>query len=137
MIHPLRSLRGFRFITPALVVAVALFLIIPACGDDSNPYDTGGNGGGPFNGTISLSGSSFSPANATIKAGESVTWVWNGGSHTVTNGTDPNLPETRLFDEPQKSSGSFTYTFATPGSYPYFCRVHFTMGMKGTITVTN
>lgn len=134
MIHPLRSLRGVCFTMPALFVAVAMFLIVPACGDD-NPTDTGG--GGAFNGTISLSGSSFSPANATIKAGESVTWVWNGGSHTVTNGTDPNLPETRLFDEPQKSSGSFTYTFTTPGSYPYFCRVHFTMGMKGTITVTN
>ncbi len=133
MIHRLRSLRGVRFTMPALIVALAMFLIVPACGDD-NPTDTGG---GAFDGTITLSGTSFSPSSATIKAGESVTWVWSGGTHSVTNGTDPNLPETRLFDEGPKSSGSFTFTFNTPGTYPFFCRPHFTMGMKGTITVTN
>ncbi len=131
MIHPLRS-RTPRFLTPALLIA-SLAFAVASCGDDSS--GPGDGGGGPFNGTISISGTSFSPANATINVGESVTWVWNGGTHSVTHGTDPNLPETRLFDEGPKSSGSFTFTFNTPGSYPYFCRPHFSMGMKGTITV--
>ena len=135
MIHPLRSLPRFRLVTPALLAAVSLFLMIGSCGGNDDPYGDGGGGGGTFNGTISLSGSTFSPKHATINAGESVTWVWNGGTHTVTHGTDPNLPETRLFDDGPKSSGSFTYTFNTPGTYPYFCRQHYSMNMKGTVTV--
>lgn len=130
MIHPLRP-RWLRRALP-LVMSAALFILIPACGDDdpANPGDDG-----EFNGTITISGTSFSPRNVTIKVNETVTWVWSGGTHSVTHGTDPNVSETRLFDEGPKSTGSFTFAFDAPGSYPYFCRPHFTMGMTGTITV--
>jgi len=113
------------------VVASALFLMIPACGDDDDPYDPGPGGAN----TVAVQASSFSPANLTIKANESVTWQFNGGPHTVTEGTSPGNPPVPLFNSGDQSSGTFVFTFVTPGTYDYFCNFHFSMGMTGTITV--
>jgi len=40
-------------------------------------------------------------------------------------------------DNPPLSSGGATYehTFAQAGTFPYYCSVHFSLGMTGTITV--
>jgi len=116
------------------VVVVALGLAT-ACGSDST-----GPGGEPvpFNGTITVQNTSFSPASVTVAVGDSVTWRWAGGSHSVTQGTTPDASQdpTRLFDSGVKSSGTFGYRFSSAGSVPYFCRPHFASGMKGTVTVT-
>ncbi len=132
MIRSLRASSRFRRLVPGLTVA-ALFLMIPSCGDDDPTYpdDTGGS----FNGTVQVNASSFSPRSATIKANETVTWQFNGGPHTVTEGTAVGNPPTPLFDSGQRSSGTFTFTFDTPGTYNYICEIHVGMGMTGTITV--
>ena len=121
-----------RFATLALSIAIAIPLGLAACGDDDDPYDPGNGGGGN---TISVGGTSFSPANMTISVNETVTWTFNGGPHTVTQGTAPGNPPTPLFDSGNRSSGTFSFTFDAPGTYDYFCEVHFAMGMTGTITV--
>jgi len=116
----------------AIIVALGL---ATACGSD--PADTDENPG-PFTGTITVQSNSFSPASVTIAVGDSVTWRWADGSHSVTQGTTPDASQdpARLFDSGVRSSGTFGHRFTSAGTVPYFCRVHFYMGMNGTITVT-
>lgn len=72
----------------------------------------------------------------TITAGDTVIWTWSGSApHSVT-ADDP-----ASFDDPPgswKISGTFSYTFNTPGSYAYYCRLHGApggVGMSGTVVV--
>jgi plastocyanin len=117
---------------PSLCIAVAFCIALASCGDDS-PTDGGDDG--TFTGTIHIRDFSFSPRNVTISVGDSVTWRWEGSnSHSVTNGTDPATGG-NLFDHGPKQTGTFGYRFNNSGSFPYFCRPHFSMGMTGTITV--
>jgi plastocyanin len=117
------------------VLTASLGLFSPACSDDDStgPPDDGGT----FNGTIRVLDNRFSPASVTIAAGDSVTWRWEGSNfHTVTHGTNPTTPAVKLFDSsPAKASGTFGYRFDDPGTYPYYCDPHRTMGMTGTVTV--
>lgn len=122
-----------RFATLALFcIAIAIPLAFAACGDDDPAYPGGGGNG---TNTINVLASSFSPNNLTISVNETVTWQFNGGPHTVTQGTSPGNPPAPEFDSGNRSSGTFTRTFDTPGTYTYFCAIHFGMGMTGTITV--
>lgn len=84
---------------------------------------------------VSASGTSFSPANFTITVGDAVRWTASG-SHTVTSGTGSAAANAGdLFDQALNNGQTFTYTFSTVGSFPYFCRPHEGAGMKGTVTV--
>lgn len=59
---------------------------------------------------------SFSPSNVTVPAGTTVTWIWGGAAfHDVTG---PGFGSTT------KESGTYSFTFATPGTYNYTCTVH-------------
>lgn len=71
----------------------------------------------------------------TITAGDAVLWTWTGSApHSVT--ADDNS-----FDDPTgsfKTSGTFSHTFNTPGTYAYYCRVHGApdgLGMHGVVVV--
>lgn len=58
----------------------------------------------------------FQPANVTVPAGTTVTWVWGGAAfHDVTG---PGFGSTT------KESGTYSFTFNTPGTYNYNCTVH-------------
>jgi plastocyanin len=89
-------------------------------------------GGTEVKGTI---GNAFEPAKLEIKAGDTVTWTLDG-AHSVTGGTDgTGKPDPA---SPMKSEiGVPTYkaTFDKPGTYPYYCFPHFSVGMKGEIVV--
>ena len=75
----------------------------------------------------------FSPANITIEAGDTVEWTVTGSIHTTTSGS-PNA-QTALWDtEFLKPGESFSRTFNQVGEFPYFCRVQGSF-MSGTITV--
>jgi plastocyanin len=123
-----------------LVLASLLAALAPgtlACGksDSGSTTDTG-----PFKGTIHIVDNAFSPASVTVAVGDSVTWRWEGShQHTVTQGTTPDASQDpgRLFDSGLKTSGTFGYRFQSAGTFPYFCRVHFSAGMKGTVKVTS
>jgi plastocyanin len=71
----------------------------------------------------------------TITAGDTVVWTWEGVlDHSVTaddNSFDSNPGS-------WQASGTYQFTFNTPGTYEYFCRVHSgpTVNlMNGTIIV--
>ncbi len=83
-------------------------------------------------------GFTFQPSVVTIQVGDAVRWVRASGIHTITSGTgfaDPNVAF--FFDEPfDFVDPEFIYTFEdTAGTYPYFCRPHEVLGMKGTVIV--
>jgi plastocyanin/mono/diheme cytochrome c family protein len=75
-------------------------------------------------------------SNLTIKAGTTVVWVNNtqgGIPHNVVSGSGgtPNnkFPTSPIFSP----GGQYSYTFTTPGEYPYYCGIH--PAMIGWITV--
>ncbi|MEW5990362.1 MAG: plastocyanin/azurin family copper-binding protein [Chloroflexota bacterium] len=74
----------------------------------------------------------------TVAVGDQVTWVASGDPHTVTSGT-PGAVDDRFPDRPASegflfAGNTFTTTFSSPGTFPYFCEVHFET-MTGTIVV--
>ena len=85
----------------------------------------------------------FSPANLTIAVGDTVRWVWGSGGHSVVSGTNGSAnnkfcsPSNTGCDSPPLSNSGATYehTFTQAGTFPYYCSVHFTLGMTGTIKV--
>ncbi len=83
-------------------------------------------------------GLTFQPQNVTIQVGDTVQWVWNDGSHTVTSGSGPFDPNAgslfnMMFDVTHQSP---SYTFnGSPGLYPYHCIPHFFLGMTASVTV--
>ena len=91
------------------------------------------------NAVVELAGFSFQPSSVTIDLGESVTWVnIDGEVHSTTNGTgfdDPDYGLIRSFWFFNGPDETFTYTFDSPGDFPYFCIPHFFLGMTGTVTV--
>jgi plastocyanin len=71
---------------------------------------------------------SFTPQQITVKAGTTVVWT-NGDDipHTVTSTT--GIFKSKVLDTDDK----FSFTFTTPGTFPYFCALH--PHMTGTIVV--
>jgi plastocyanin len=84
---------------------------------------------------VFVSGTAFNPAVITLNPGDQVRWTVSG-SHTITSGLSPTDPLVGdLFDETVGNGSIYTATFNEIGSIPYFCRIHFAMGMTGTINV--
>jgi hypothetical protein len=71
--------------------------------------------------------------------GESVLWQWVDGVHTVTSGTDNSDPDAgTLFDQPSSSGAQqFTFAFTATGTFPFFCRPHDFLQMKGVVIVSS
>ncbi len=67
----------------------------------------------------------YQPALLTVVAGQTVTWRNSGlGPHTVTS-------DAGQFDSGAlQAGGTFSYTFAAPGTYAYSCTIHPTMHGK-------
>ncbi len=87
--------------------------------------------------TVTLQGTTFSPKDLTINAGETVQWNNTGGVHNV-NGSQqsfPDNPESFTSGAPSGTAWNYSFTFNTPGFYDYQCDVHASMGMVGTVTV--
>ena len=88
---------------------------------------------------------SFAPANLTINLGDTVTWVWKGGTHTVYSSTG-GLPN-GIFDSGTATStvgtqysvtfdAAFVSANPVPGNvYEYICTIHSSLGQDGTVTV--
>lgn len=84
--------------------------------------------------TVTIVDSAFQPAELTVPAGTTITWVHQGRlTHTVT-ANDGSFNSGNL-----RNGDTFSFTFSEAGSYPYYCRFHGSpggFGMAGTITVT-
>jgi plastocyanin len=80
------------------------------------------------NPTVTIKDDAFSPAQLTISAGQTVTFVnQDDDAHTVTSSAGD-------FDSKGlDTSGVWRHTFSKPGTYKYFCELH--PFMKATIVV--
>jgi plastocyanin len=139
-------MKKLGIVLTALVVAT-----VAACSSTTSPTPSGTSGAtsGGTSGTtgdaaaaantITVGGTSnaFSPSTLSVKVGDTVTWTWAGGAHTVTSGAACKTDGMFGTDGIQSAVGStFTHTFATAGTFEYFCEPHCaSAGMKGTIVV--
>jgi plastocyanin len=96
--------------------------------------------------TMGPSSDTFNPPSVTINQGDTVTWT-NGSStlaHTSTSGTDPGGTGTAngLWNSSNVAAHStFSFTFNSSsfpaGNYPYYCIIHQTFLMTGSVTVAS
>src|SRR5947209_1106227 len=74
----------------------------------------------------------FMPSTVTIHPGDTVQWTWSSSGHSTTSGT-PCTPN-GLWDSGIQNQGhTFSRTFNTVGSFPYFCTPHCDFGMTGMV----
>ena len=84
----------------------------------------------PATADVKIDNFSFGPASVTVAVGTTVTWTNRDDiPHTVVSTDDPKAFKSKVLDTDEK----FSYTFAKPGTYPYFCSVH--PKMTGTVVV--
>ena len=124
-------MRHRRLLATAIVLAAAL----TACGGSAdstygsgpttNPGTTnpGGSTGSSTNNVV-IADQAFNPGTVNVSVGTAVTWQWkdcpsDGGSN-IASAT--------------QSSGTFSRTFTTAGTYKYHCVIHGS-AMSGQVTV--
>ena len=95
-------MRKILLFATALVVSPAV-----AFADDAAPT------------VVKIHNMKFNPATLTVAAGSKVTWVNEDESpHTVTD--KGKVFRSAALD----TKDSFSYTFAAPGEFTYFCTIH-------------
>ena len=85
---------------------------------------------------VSIVDFAFNPPTVTVPVGATVTWVNNGQApHTTTSGTPGAANAGAIWDSGTLQSGqSFSFTFTSAGTFPYFCRIH-PQQMQASVTV--
>ncbi|HSH23161.1 MAG TPA: cupredoxin family copper-binding protein [Acidimicrobiales bacterium] len=118
----------WRTVAVGMLVSAAV-----ACGGGGG---TGGEASAPAagpsssGGAVSIAGFKFVPSDVEVTAGTEVVWTNDDPvAHTVQDNGE-------LFPEsPELAKGeTFSFTYDTPGTYPYICGIH--PYMKGTVTVS-
>lgn len=87
----------------------------------------------------------FQPSSVTIHVGDTVMWTWDFGGHTVTSGSSCSAPDNKFCSpsniadcsaSPTSNAGAtYSHTFTSAGTFPYFCIPHCQMGMTGAVIV--
>jgi plastocyanin len=133
---PLAARRLPHLIALALAVALLGVLLLLAAGRPAAAQGQAANA--EVDGTAA---NKWEPANVTIRPGGTVTFKISGAPpHPVVSGTPPNGDDKFdasdcTQDKMARVGDSCTVKVARAGTYPYFCQVHFSLGMTGTITV--
>ncbi|MFQ5713990.1 MAG: plastocyanin/azurin family copper-binding protein [Candidatus Scalinduaceae bacterium] len=117
------------------IVVLLIIFSFYGCGiaDQTNSDSSTTPSPGATTHTVEMRSYEFVPSSLTINQGDSVKWVLIEDYHSSTSGTDGE-PD-GIWDSTTLMRGSFTYTFNSTGTFPYFCSTHFEVGMTGTITV--
>lgn len=112
-------------------LVAALLLLASGCGDPKTPTEPDG---GPQEHLVTVSDFQFTPARMEIHPGDTVTWRNAGGFHNVV-ADDGSFRCAESCagagGDPSTVLWSFTRTFATAGSVPYYCEVHGGSGGRG------
>ena len=126
-------------------VALALALVLTACGGGGNTGagggNTGGNAGGAGGATTLNVGTDtgtelkFDPTTVTAAANQEVTLVFTNKSTSVPHNLTFQEGITAKTDPNVAAGQSETLSFTTPGAgtYKFVCTLH--PGMEGTLTV--
>jgi plastocyanin len=131
----MRNLSVSKINLVAGIILISILMISNSC-SKSNAYNTpntgntGGTGGtgGPGANQVFIQGMAFNPASITVTAGTTITWTNKDAvAHTVTS-------DSNAFNSGTVASGAtFSFTFATAGSYSYHCAIH--PSMVASVTV--
>ena len=140
-------LSGTRRIRSVLVAVAALGMVILAsCSSSAGSGSPSTGSAGATGPTVTVKSLMFMPRTLHITTGTTVTWVNDEPiTHTITSGRVSSVDKTTglrsgqhpdgRFDKKLPGRGdSFSYTFTKPGTYPYFCDIHF--GMNAQVVVT-
>jgi plastocyanin len=76
---------------------------------------------------VTISNNLFTPPDIQVSPGTTVTWTWSQDASTH------NVTFNDGIGSGDKTSGIFTRTFSSTGTFPYSCTIH--PGMTGTVTV--
>jgi plastocyanin len=79
--------------------------------------------------TVMIDNFTFGPQTLTVKAGTTVTWTNKDDIPHGIGATNNAFPKSKALD----TDDSYSFTFATPGTYQYFCYLH--PKMVGSIVV--
>jgi plastocyanin len=112
----------------SLIAAGALLALVSACGSSSKTStsattaaSTAGAGAVP----VQVKNFTFHPDPVTIQKGQTIQWTFEDAvAHNVT-GSD--------FHSADLTSGTYSHTFTTAGTFRYQCTIH--AGMTGTVIV--
>jgi plastocyanin len=101
------------------MIFLSAILLSNSCSKDNNPDTTLPGGGGPGANEVFIQSNAFSPSSITVTAGTTIKWTNKDGiAHTVTSNTN-------IFDSGTiPAGGTFSYTFASAGTFPYYCKIH-------------
>ena len=120
-------LRHLNIGTLAFFMLVALALLSSIHGKNSETRESA-----PAKSTkteVDIDDFSFSPKTFAVPAGGAVTWINHDNVPHVVTSTDDQFKKSPVL----KTGQRFSNTFATAGTYSYFCSIH--PRMTGEITV--
>ena len=135
-----------RRLLDAAILAVAA---LSACGGSSDSYGNGPTNPGTTNpggttavntNTVVIAEQSFNPGVVSVPAGTTVTWEWKACTDDGYGGYGGCVSHNVTFDDGSsiasstQSTGTFSRTFNTVGTYKYHCAIH-GAGMSGQVTV--
>lgn len=97
-----------------LFLAIILGFLVSCNKDEPTPT--------PGQNEVFIDNMKFTPSSITVSAGTTITWTnQESVAHTVTSNT-------AIFDSGNMANGdTFSYTFSTIGTFPYYCKYHSSM----------
>jgi|SRR6266404_4158693 len=102
-----------------LGLAVGVVVALAAFAAGARAFTARAQQAQPVNAEVKIDNFSFGPASLTIAAGTTVTWINRDDiPHTVAS--EDKLFKSRVLDTDEK----FSFTFAKPGTFGYFCSLH-------------
>ncbi|MCI0345155.1 MAG: cupredoxin domain-containing protein [Chloroflexi bacterium] len=136
---------------PAAGLALAVTIVLAACGEGTSPAPSSGpssapssepSQGGPvacepaaadadFGGTVTIKDFTMSPGTVSIRAGEAVAWTnQDAASHTAT------LDDVDCSTDSIANGVTAKLLFNVAGTYTYHCRIHPGTMMGFTVEVS-
>jgi plastocyanin len=109
-----RAMRTRLRITGLATMLVTILLFLAG-----SPETMAENPGAAGSAEVKIDNFSFGPVGLTVAPGTTVTWTNHDDiPHTVVS--TEGVFKSKVLDTDEK----FSYTFAKPGTFPYFCSIH-------------
>ncbi len=99
----------------------------------------GGGGGGGGTQTVELVDYAYEPGTESplqIQPGTTVNFVWVTDNHNIVVDSQPDGAGWEGHEPIENSPFEYEHTFETEGTYEFHCTPHVSLGMEGTIEVT-